>query len=293
MNFILDNLIAEGKAKPMIVVMDNGGSGGFGGRRPGPGVPGSVPAAGGSAAAPAGGPARGRGGVGSGGSFERIVIGELIPMIDSTYRTLSDREHRAMAGLSMGAGQTVNITMNNLDKFAHIGGFSGGGGGDPKTAHNGAMADAAAFNRKVKVLFFSIGTAEGAARVRSYHEQLDAAGIKNIFYESPGTAHEWQTWRRSLHEFAPLLFQNATKTDEAKTTAPSTYTNPLPVTIGDPYVLREPGRYYMYGSGGGRGQSQTAYPAFTSTDLVEWKSLGDSLTRNTADSWCTGMFWAP
>ncbi len=128
-------------------------------------------------------------------------------MIDSSYRTLADQPNRGMAGLSMGGMQTAQITLANLDKFSHIGVFSAGGVGDPKNADSGVMADAAAFNRKVKALFISVGTLENPERVKSNHEALDAAGIKNVYYESPGTAHEWQTWRRSLYQFAPLLFQ--------------------------------------------------------------------------------------
>jgi len=114
--------------------------------------------------------------------------------------------------------QTFQITLKHLDLFAFIGGFSGGGGGfggvpfDPKTAHNGVMADASEFNKKVRVLWLGIGTAEPKRMydsVKSYHEALQKAGIKHVYYESPGTSHEWLTWRRSLHEFAPLLFVNA------------------------------------------------------------------------------------
>ena len=148
-------------------------------------------------------------------ALEEVFIKDLIPMIDTTYRTKPDREHRAMAGLSMGGMQTFTIGLGNLDTFAYLGGFSGGGGGfggetfDPKTAHGGVMADAKAFNDKVRVLFLSIGTAEGERfynSVKGYRDALESAGIRTSFYESPGTAHEWHTWRRSLREFAPLLF---------------------------------------------------------------------------------------
>ena len=151
-------------------------------------------------------------------AFEEVMVKDLIPMIDATYRTIPDRENRAMAGLSMGGMQTFQITLKHLDLFAHIGGFSGGGGGfggapfDPKTAHGGVMADADAFNRKVRVLWLGIGTAEAKRMyesVKNYHEALEKAGIKHVYYESPGTSHEWLTWRRCLHEFAPLLFANA------------------------------------------------------------------------------------
>jgi len=86
-------------------------------------------------------------------AFSKIMINEIIPMIDSTYRTIPDRDHRAMAGLSMGGMQTFQITLANLDKFAYIGGFSAAGGQFPdlKTAYDGVMADPTAFNSKVKV----------------------------------------------------------------------------------------------------------------------------------------------
>ena len=148
------------------------------------------------------------------GAFEDVMIKDLIPMIDATYRTKPDREHRAMAGLSMGGMQTFQITLKNLDKFAYIGGFSGAGGGfggsfDVKTAHGGVMADADEFNKKVKLLWLGIGTTEPQRMyesVKNYHEALEKAGIKHAYYESPGTSHEWLTWRRCLNEFAPLLF---------------------------------------------------------------------------------------
>ena len=151
------------------------------------------------------------------GAFEEVMVKDLIPMIDATYRTIPDRENRAMAGLSMGGMQTFQITLKHLDLFAYIGGFSGGGGGfggvpfDPKTAHGGVMADADAFNKKVRLVWLGIGTAEERMYegVKNYHEALEKAGIKHVYYESPGTSHEWLTWRRSLHEFAPLLFANA------------------------------------------------------------------------------------
>ena len=139
-------------------------------------------------------------------------------MIDATYRTIADRENRAMAGLSMGGMQTFMIGLAHLDQFAYLGGFSGAGGGfgggnfDPKTANGGVMADAKAFNEKVRLLFLSIGTAEGERfyqSVSGYRKSLEQAGIKTVFYEAPDTAHEWQTWRRSLRDFAPRLCPQA------------------------------------------------------------------------------------
>jgi enterochelin esterase family protein len=189
MNYILDNLIAEGKAKPMIVVMESGNiEVAF--RRPPPGQ--DVTEARNQYVA----------------SFTPMLLNDLIPMIDSRFRTLTDRENRAMAGLSWGGFQTFNITLNNLDKFAYIGGFSGAGiqAGNIQTAYNGVFSDAAVFNKKVKVLFIGIGSMEGQG-AKNLSNSLTEAGIKNVYYESPGTAHEWHTWRRCLYQFTPLLFK--------------------------------------------------------------------------------------
>lgn len=91
--------------------------------------------------------------------------------------------------------------------FSHVGIFSGGTVGDPATAHSGVMANAEEFNKKVKLIFQSCGSREQPDRVHANHEQLKAAGINSVCYISPDTAHEWQTWRRSLYQFAQLLFQ--------------------------------------------------------------------------------------
>ena len=116
----------------------------------------------------------------------------------------------------MGGMQTFQITLKNLDTFAYIGGFSGAGGGmsgapfDVKTAFGGAMSDAAAFNKKVRLVWVGIGTKEPERMyqgVNGFHQTLDKAGIKHVYYESPGTDHEWQTWRRDLKDFAPRLFR--------------------------------------------------------------------------------------
>jgi len=133
---------------------------------------------------------------------------EIIPMIDSNYRTVADQPHRAIAGLSMGSMQAVAIGMANLDKFSGIGSFSGASLGDPSNT-NSPVSNPKVFNRTVKVAFASFGSVEpGSKNLKSQHDALVAAGIKNSYYYiSPGTAHEWETWRRSLHEMAPLLFQ--------------------------------------------------------------------------------------
>lgn len=223
---IMDNLIAERKAKPMLVVMEQGYA-----RKPGE----LTPTRGGGAPPPRPDFSR------MFQTFDEVVSKDLIPYIDSTFRTIPDREHRALAGLSMGGMQACLIGLNHLDLFSYIGGFSGAGGGfgggafDPKTANNGVMADADAFNRRVHLFFLSIGTVEPQRMqdsVRGYHDALTKAGIKTVFYESPGTSHEWLTWRRSLHEFAPLLFQ----TQDAGQTAGNRQPPPLG-GFGGPIVL--------------------------------------------------------
>lgn len=190
MNFIMDNLIAEGKSVPMIVVMDNGNIEVF------KTEDGETPEQ-----------ARKR----FGGDFPAILVNEIIPHIDSHFRTLTDRENRAMAGLSWGGLLTFNTTLNNLDKFAYIGGFSGAGNIDLKnidTVYNGVFKDKKSFNDRVHVFFLGIGSEEHPERTKNMSEGLKAAGINNIYYESPGTAHEFLTWRRCLKEFVPLLFRN-------------------------------------------------------------------------------------
>ena len=205
-NFILDNLIAEGKCKPMIIVMAYGYA-----RRAGQTPPDLT-------GIPAGSAERLRAMQSMTAAFEDDVTQALIPFIDKTYRTIPDRDHRAMAGLSMGGMQTFQITLNHLDLFSYIGGFSGAGGMlmlgdrklDPKTDYNGAFADPAVFAKKVRLLWLGVGTVEPErmrAGIQRLHTSLLEAKIQHVFYESPGTDHEWQTWRRDLKDFAPRLFQ--------------------------------------------------------------------------------------
>ena len=150
-------------------------------------------------------------------AFEHVIVDDLVPMIDATYRTIPDRDHRALAGLSMGGMQAFIIALAHLDIFSYVGGFSGAGGGfgggtfDPATSHGGVMADADTFNKSVHLLWLGIGTEEAKHMydsVKNYNDALVSAGIKSVYYESRGTAHEWLTWRRCLREFAPLLFRN-------------------------------------------------------------------------------------
>ena len=232
---IMDNLIAAGKAKPMIIVMDNlnavkpGDDGSIYNARGvltqavpqartaqmgAPGVSGGGPPAGGP---PAGGGPGGAAAARPGGmrgltstTFTEMMFTNLIPMVEKNYRVAPGRENRAMAGLSMGGMQTFTTGLQNLDKFAYLGGFSGSCGGrgtfDPKTSCSGAFADPAAFNKKVKLLFLSTGSVEGLG-VKNFSDALTQAGIHNVYFESPGTAHEWLSWRRALQDFAPRLFR--------------------------------------------------------------------------------------
>jgi enterochelin esterase family protein len=207
-NLILDNLIAEGKAKPFIIVMENGG--GIGGPRRG-GPPTNAPP-GGAANTTNGAAARGPGGFGGRGfnfgAFEHILIDDLIPFIDANYRTIPDQPHRAMAGLSMGGMQTHTITLAHLDVFSHIGLFSGG------SITTNEITDLDAFKQRVRLVFVSYGSREVTggrgmgANGRANADELKQTGVNSFYYESPLTAHEWQSWRRSLYQFAPLLFQD-------------------------------------------------------------------------------------
>jgi enterochelin esterase family protein len=141
--------------------------------------------------------------------FTRQLITDVIPMVDANYRTLANRENRAIAGLSLGGTQTYQITQANLDKFAYIGIFSAPFGfPGVETGYNGLLSRPAEFARKVKVFYVSMGSKEGAGTGRSIHEALEKAGVKHTYYEAPGTGHEFQTWRKSLHGFAQLLFRN-------------------------------------------------------------------------------------
>ncbi|HKO13516.1 MAG TPA: alpha/beta hydrolase-fold protein [Acidobacteriaceae bacterium] len=207
-NFILDNLIASGSTKPMIVVMANGYA-----SRAGYQVPDLT-------GKPFGSPEMMKVMQERMSAFEDDMTQALIPFIDKTFRTVADRDHRAMAGLSMGGMQTFQVTFDRLDLFSYIGGFSGAANVfamgnaklDTKTAFHGAMADPTAFAKRVHLLWVGVGTDEPAmmkSGLEKLHASLDEGKIQHVFYESPGTAHEWQTWRRDLKDFAPRLFQSA------------------------------------------------------------------------------------
>jgi len=209
-NFILDNLIAAGSTQPMIVVMAYGYA-----RRAGQPIPDLT-------GKPPGSPERAKVMLDMASAFEADVTEALIPFVDSTFRTTADRDHRAMAGLSMGGMQTFHVTLRHLDLFSYIGGFSGAGAAqmlageklDARTAYNGAFADPEAFAKKVRLLWLGVGTEEPERMrdgIRGLHASLTEAKIPHVYWESPGTDHEWQTWRRDLKDFAPRLFKPAAR----------------------------------------------------------------------------------
>jgi enterochelin esterase-like enzyme len=186
-NLIMDNLIAEGKIQPFIIVMTYG-------------MTNEIK-------------------FGSGlrnfdiKPFQTVLVDELIPYVDANFRTLADQPHRAMAGLSMGGMETKTITLANLNKFAYIGLLSGG------TFSMDDVNNTPGFKEKVKLAFVSFGSRElgnprggfGGGDPKVNAEALKQAGINSVFYVSPETAHEFLSWRRSLREFAPLLFKDGSK----------------------------------------------------------------------------------
>jgi enterochelin esterase family protein len=170
-------------------------------------APGNPPA--GSVPTGGRGPGGRAGGGGRGGMsmpFTTQIMNDIIPEIDASYRTIPDRDHRAMAGLSLGGTQTYQITTANKDQFAYVGVFSAPFGFPGLTAYASSPEE---FDKTFKAFFISMGSKEGGGSGRDPANQLKQAGAKHVtYYEAPGTAHEFQTWRKSLYEFAPLLFKD-------------------------------------------------------------------------------------
>ena len=181
MQHIMDNAIASGEAVPMIVVMESG----------------DIKA----------GMGRGQSMADYGASFYPVLLNDLIPYIDANFRTKTDRDNRAMAGLSWGGHQTFDIVFNNMDKFAWLGTFSGAIFGlDLKTAYNGVFTNAEEFNKKIHYMYMNWGS-EDFIKSGDIVKGLQEMGIKVEGKQSEGTAHEFLTWRRGLHEFIPHLFK--------------------------------------------------------------------------------------
>jgi enterochelin esterase-like enzyme len=203
-NFILDNLIAAKKAKPMIVVNENGMTG-INFQPPPPPRPGT------SSNAPTPRP------MASMAStireeryalFDSVISGDLLPFIDTHFRTIPDRDHRALAGLSMGGGQAVRIGLNHLDLFAYLGAFSPALFiSDTMKDYDGVFANAAKVNQQLRLLWIGVGSDDSlVGPVKQSHENLKKAGIIHVWVESSG-AHVWTVWRKYLADFAPRLFQ--------------------------------------------------------------------------------------
>jgi enterochelin esterase-like enzyme len=191
-NLILDNLIASKQATPMIIVMDNGYAykAQSNESKDKKERPQSI--------------------------FEEVLVTEVIPMIDTKFRTMANREHRAIAGLSMGANQTMRIMMNHLDTFSYYGGFSGTSNYpsiepiDVSTFLEEKYKDGNALNKKIRLFWLGLGTKEPnpfPKSIGAFKTMLDQQGIKYVYYESPETSHEWLTWRRCLKQFASQLFK--------------------------------------------------------------------------------------
>ena len=208
---IMDNLIAEKKAVPCIVVMDNGlsarnpdapqgGFGGFGGGQRPQGAPQGAPQGG---QRPQGQrPQGGFGGLGGfAEDFKQVLFNDIMPMVEKNYRVIADPEHRAYAGLSMGGMQAREVTLANPGKFAYVGSFSSGAWSVDQVKNSEGFA------QKTKLLFMSGGGKENMGCVEAAKNIKEQLGMNAVGYESEGTAHEFHTWRRSLHEFAQLLFK--------------------------------------------------------------------------------------
>ena len=187
MQHIMDNAIHSGRAVPMIVVMESG-----------------------DIKAPfnfAGGGSNRQGFSDYGASFYPVLLNDLIPYIDSHFRTYTDREHRAMAGLSWGGHQTFDVVLTHMDKFSYMGAFSGAIFGlDVNTAYDGVFARADEFNKRMHYVLLTAGSEENFGTA-ALVESLKKIGVNAEYSESPGTAHEWLTWRRGLNEFIPHLFK--------------------------------------------------------------------------------------
>ncbi|MBN8246622.1 MAG: esterase family protein [Verrucomicrobia bacterium] len=180
---ILDNLIADGKAVPMIVVMPNGRA--QADDRPGPNAMATAPAF---------------------GVFDKDLLGSLIPFIESRYSVTADREHRALAGLSMGGGQSLNFGLGNLDTFAWVGGFSSAPNTRPPAA---LVPDPDQAKAQLKLLYLSCGNKDGLIRIsQGVHAYLQEKEVPHVWHVDEH-AHDFQHWKKALYNFAQRIFKPA------------------------------------------------------------------------------------
>jgi enterochelin esterase-like enzyme len=184
-NVILDNLIADKKAEPMIIVMPNGRA--QTDDRPGPNAMGTAPAF---------------------GVFDKDLLGSLIPFIESKYSVIKDRESRALAGLSMGGGQSLNFGLGNLDTFAWVGGFSSAPNTKPAAE---LVPDPEKATKQVKLLYVSCGNKDGLIRIsQNVHGYLKEKNVPHIWHVDEH-AHDFQHWKKALYNFSQLIFKPAAK----------------------------------------------------------------------------------
>ena len=184
MQNIMDNLIAAKECVPMIIVCEH------------------------AVATLAGEEQGGRFNLFNFDAFEKVMVEETVPTFDERLRTIADRDHRAICGLSLGGFQSYTIGLDHPELFGWIGGFSGSGRG-PGDRRDSEMYPTS-INDQYHLLYISIGTDEPNGMyqgIYDLHCALDSLGVNHVYYESPGTGHEWLTWRRSLHQFAPMLFR--------------------------------------------------------------------------------------
>lgn len=238
--FILDNLIAKKQASPMIVVMDNGYAD-----------------------------------FGAENRFEQVLTKELIPFIDSRFRTIADADHRALAGLSMGGGQAVTIGLRHLDLFHSIGSFSGAF--RAKDVWRPLVEAPEMANRTIKLLWLGCGIDDGLyALAEGSHKTLDLAGVDSRFERFDGS-HEWQVWRKCLRSFASLLFRPSSEARQIVDLRCEYLVNPLGIDARHPRLS-----WRMQGTGDRtRGMLQRAYRIVAATST-------EALDRNTPDLWDTG-----
>jgi enterochelin esterase-like enzyme len=207
-NVILDNLIADKKIEPLIVVFPNGNATGPVAKKDGEKAKDEAPKV----------PAKKSfGGPGWGENFTNDLLKDIIPYVESHYSTYTDADHRALAGLSMGGMQTRTISLPNIDKFSYIGVFSGG------NIMPQNIKDVDAFKKQVRVVFMSFGSKESSAPkgggtspggpegIKLAAEALNKNGVHAEFYVSPDSGHDFTSWKRSLYFFTPMLFRDQAK----------------------------------------------------------------------------------
>lgn len=245
---ILDNLYAESAVEPMIVVMPNGRAmkddravgNIFDGEK-----------------------------VQAFATFEEDLLNDLIPFVEEEYPVLGDRESRAIAGLSMGGGQSLNFGLGNLDRFAWVGGFSSA----PNTkAPEELVPDPDEAKGKLKLLWISCGDQDNLLSIsRKLHEYLDDQNVPHIYYVEPG-AHDFNVWKNDLYMFSRLLFRPPHSDN-----GDGTYTNPvIPADFPDPDVIRVGNTYYMVTT------TMFVFPGVTvlkSKDLVNWEYCSNAVSR--------------